>query len=77
MFVGKPEFPLANLGPYSQRFIFFVTYKWAYLARVFVFDRFIQPSLMFVGKSELPLAKFGAVFTTFHFLCNLQMGLIS
>ncbi len=37
--------------PQSKHFIFFVTYKWAKKARVFVADRLFHPSLMFVVKA--------------------------
>ncbi len=35
-----------NLVLYSQRFIFFITCKWAQQARVFVLAKPIQPSVM-------------------------------
>ncbi len=37
---------LPNLGPYSQNFIFIVTYEWALLARVFVTGKPFHPSVM-------------------------------
>ncbi len=33
-------------GLYSQHFIFFVTYDWAHLARIFVPDMSFQPSVI-------------------------------
>jgi hypothetical protein len=34
------------MGPYSQHFIFFVTYKWAKIVGVFVLGKLFQPSVM-------------------------------
>ncbi len=35
-----------NLGPYSQRLIFFVTYEWAQKASLFIIGKLLQPSVM-------------------------------
>jgi hypothetical protein len=74
-------------GPYSQHFIFFVTYEWSQYARVLK-----KTMLERIAWHELPSflapCKFsrkwtvvnrtpGAIFTTPIFLCNLQMGLVS
>jgi hypothetical protein len=40
------------LGPYSQHFILFITYKWVQKAIVFVFSRLFEPSLMHVSKAR-------------------------
>ncbi len=40
---AKTNFVTLGLGPYSQHFIFFVTYKWAYYSRVFVTGKPFQP----------------------------------
>jgi hypothetical protein len=37
--------------PYSQRFIFFVNYKWAQRVIIFVFDRYFQFSLISASKA--------------------------
>jgi hypothetical protein len=39
------------VGPYSQHFIFIVTYEWAQKAKVFVHVRPFQPSLMFASRA--------------------------
>jgi hypothetical protein len=39
-------------GPYSQDFVFFVTYEWAQLASVLAPGSPFQTNLMFVGKAR-------------------------
>ncbi len=40
-------------GSYSQQFIFFVTYKWAQKARVFVVNKTVQPSVKLLVPSVI------------------------
>jgi hypothetical protein len=38
------------MGPFSQHFIFFITYEKVQLARLLVPGRLFQPSIMFLGE---------------------------
>jgi len=51
------DHPLRRKGPYSQHFLFFVTYNWTQYSRVFVHDASFQPSLMFVSKVRAYLSE--------------------
>jgi hypothetical protein len=74
-----------NLGTYSQRFIFFVTYKWAQNARVFTLTSpysLAQCNILaywahLLVQKKIRCCEFSpwAVFITLYFLCKLQMGL--
>ncbi len=45
MFPEK-EVGIQGLGPYSQNFIFFVTYEWVQYARVFLRGKHLQPTVI-------------------------------
>jgi len=57
-----------KLGPYSQNFIFIVTYKQAQQVRVFVTGKYFQPSLMQHSSLLGRFAKWSVVITAPVFL---------
>jgi hypothetical protein len=72
---------LGYMGPYSQHFIFFISYEWARFVSVCHWDAFLAKCYLtlqfvrYICKLRIKWSAVnmspGAVFTTLHFLHNL------
>ncbi len=77
---------IRDLESYSQHFIFFVTYKWAKKLECYITlgwkgvpgDKHFSllGPVMSYKENEVNKGP-GVIFTSLHFLCNVQLGIIS